>query len=73
MGFVAVGDNGILVAFSEFCQAYRNMDKDGINKKLRNIKSVMETLDGQFVGSKMQDASEFLGKFLDEIKEDVIK
>jgi len=68
-----VGDNGILVAFSEFCQAYRNKDRDSINNKLKNIKSVMETLDGQFVGSKMQDASEFLGRFLDEIKEDVIK
>merc|ERR1719347_2511315 len=68
-----VGDKGILVAFSELCQAYGNMDRDDINKKLKSIKSVMEILDEQFVGSKMQDASEFLGRFLDEIKEDVIK
>jgi len=68
-----VGDKGILAAFSEFCRAYGNIDRDGINKKLKNIKSVMEILDEQFVGSKMQDASEFLGRFLDEIKEDVIK
>ena len=33
----------------------------------------METLDNMFVGNKMQDASEFLGRFLDEIKEDVKK
>jgi len=71
--FEEVGDQGILVAFSEFCVAYTNMDRDCINKKIRKIKSVMETLDGQFIGSKMQDASEFLGRFLDEIKEDVIK
>jgi len=64
---------GLLDAFIEFCIAYTKTEKDRTDKELRNIKSVMEILDGQFIGNQMQDASEFLGRFLDEIKEDVLK
>jgi len=64
---------GLLGAFSEFCIAYTKTEKDRTDNEIRKIKSVMEVLTRQFIGDEMQDASEFLGKFLEVIKEDVLK
>jgi len=68
-----VNDDGLLQAFSKLCIAYGERDRDWADKEIKKVKSIMETLDNMFVGNKMQDASEFLGRFLDEIKEDVKK
>ena len=37
------------------------------------VKTDMESLDSKFVGNKMQDANEFLGPFLDGLKENIWK
>ena len=41
------------------------------NLEMKEIKIVMELLDKQFEGTRMQDASEFLGRFIDELSEDL--
>ena len=69
----AVGENGLLEAFGKLCIAYEKRNSDLADKEIKNVKFIMETLDNQFVGNEMQKASEFLGRFLDEIKEDVKK
>ena len=73
MLIISVGDEGLLEAFRNLCRAYEERKRDWADKAVKNVKHIMETLDNQFVGSKMQDASEFLGIFLDELKEDVRK
>jgi len=68
-----VCEDGLLEAFSKLCFAYERRNRDLVDKEIKNVKFIMETRDNQFVGNEMQDASEYLGRFLDEIKEDVRK
>ena len=42
-----------------------------VDREMKEIKVVMEALDEQFAGNEMQDATKFLGRFLDELKNDV--
>jgi len=66
-------DKSLVQAFCELCTSYRKGDSEGVDQEMKELKKTMENLDKQFVGNKMQDASEFLGRFLDEIKECVDK
>eukprot|EP00092_Neocalanus_flemingeri_P028179 GFUD01030602.1.p1 GENE.GFUD01030602.1~~GFUD01030602.1.p1 ORF type:complete len:750 (+),score=252.90 GFUD01030602.1:423-2672(+) len=63
----------LMRAFSKLCLACTKGEMGQANQEMQEIKRVMEQLDKQFVGSKMQDASEFLCRFMDEINEDLRK
>ena len=63
--YFAVCGDGLLEAFSKLCIAYAKRNSDLADKEIKNVKFIMGTLDNQFVGNEMQDASEFLGRFLD--------
>ena len=60
-------------SFSKLCMAYTRGERGWVDQGIKEVKVVMEILHKQFSGSKMQDASEFLGLFLDEMKEDVTR
>ena len=62
---------GLVRSFWKLCLACTKGDELQANLEMKEIKRVMELLDKQFEGSQMQDASEFLGRFIDELSEDL--
>ena len=66
-------DCDLLRTFTRLCKIVKEGPKSEVNDEILRLKSVMEARDQQFVGKKMQDASEFLGRFLDELSEDFDK
>jgi len=64
------GQQGLVHSFCKLCMAYREGDGVISNEEMKMIKKVMEMLDKQFIGHNMQDASEFLSRFIDELNED---
>jgi len=70
----AVDQKGSLLScFVSLCKTVKNGNLTNSNKLIRQLKSVMETRDPQFIGNRMQDAQEFLGRCLDELSEDITK
>jgi len=69
---VADGSGSLLSCFVSLCKSVRIGNQADANKLIGQLKSVMETRDQQFVGNRMQDAQEFLGRCLDELSEDII-
>ena len=63
----------LLRTFTRLCKIVKEGLKSEVNDEILRLKSVMEARDQQFVGKKMQDASEFLGRFLNELSEDFDK
>ena len=51
--------------------AYSRGESGRVDREMKEVKLVMGTVDEQFAGNKMQDATEFLLRFLDEIKKDI--
>ena len=47
------------------CKLVKESSKDEVNEEVSKLKKVMEERDKQFVGNKMQDASEF--NFLEDV------
>ena len=72
---LAVSTEGsrLVVPFTAICQAQTRADVARTNVNAMRVKRDMEQLDSQFAGNKMQDANEFLCRFLDELKENVGK
>ena len=66
-------DFDLLRTFTRLCKIVKEGPKNEVNEEILKLKSVMEERDHQFVGKKMQDASEFLGRCLDELSEDFDK
>ena len=63
----------LVAPFTAICQAQTRADVARTNVNAMRLKRDMEQLDSQFAGNKMQDANEFLCRFLDELKENVGK
>merc|ERR1712016_145862 len=63
----------LVTPFTSICLAQTRGEVDRTNANAMRVKRDMEQLDGQFAGNKMQDANEFLCRFLDELKENVGK
>ena len=59
--------------FTSLCLAQSLGQVSGTNDMAASVKTDMETLDSQFAGHKMQDANEFLCRFMDELKENTGK
>ncbi len=59
--------------FTSLCHAQSLGQVSRTNDMAASVKTDMETLDGQFAGHKMQDANEFLCRFMDELKENTSK
>ena len=72
---LAVSTEGsrLVLPFTAICQAQTRADVARTNVNAMRVKRDMEQLDSQFAGNKMQDANEFLCRFLDELKENVGK
>lgn len=64
------GQHGLVQSFRKLCVAYSKGDGVIANEEMKMVKKVMEVLDKQFIGNSMQDASEFLSRFIDELNED---
>ena len=63
----------LVAPFTAICQAQTRADVARTNVNAMRLKRDMEQLDSQFAGNKMQDANEFLCRFLDELKENIGK
>ena len=59
--------------FTSLCLAQSQGQVSRTNDMAASVKTDMEALDGQFAGHKMQDANEFLCRFMDELKENTGK
>ena len=55
----------LLRTFTRLCKLVKEGSKEEVNDELSKLKTVMEERDKQFVGNKMQDASEF--NFLEDV------
>jgi len=63
----------LVTPFTSICLAQSRGEVARTNANAMRLKKDMEQLDSQFAGNKMQDANEFLCRFLDEMKENVTK
>ena len=63
----------LVTPFTSLCHAQSLGQVSRTNDMAASVKTDMETLDGQFAGNKMQDANEFLCRFMDELKENTSK
>ena len=63
----------LVLPFSSLCVAQSQGHVTRTNNKAAEVKRDMEQLDGQFAGNKMQDANEFLCRFMDELRENIGK
>ena len=72
---LAVSTEGsrLVAPFTAICEAQTKADVARTNVNAMRVKRDMEQLDSQFAGNKMQDANEFLGPFLDGLKENIWK
>jgi hypothetical protein len=61
----------LLRAFGRLCQRREAGDNDGANKQIRLLKKLIEKKVPEFEGSRQQDAHEFLGYFMDRLKDTV--
>ena len=61
----------LVLPFASLCQAQSQGDVARTNVKAVEVKTDMEQLDNQFAGHKMQDANEFLCRFMDELRENI--
>lgn len=59
--------------FTSLCLAQAQGQVSMTNDMAASVKTDMEALDSQFAGHKMQDANEFLCRFMDELKENTGK
>ena len=63
----------LVTPFTSLCLAQSQGQVSRTNDMAASVKTDMETLDSQFAGHKMQDANEFLCRFMDELKENTGK
>jgi len=70
---VNMDNTKLVLPFTSLCQAQAQGDVTKTNQKAVEVKSDMEQLDSQFAGHKMQDANEFLCRFMDELRENIGK
>ena len=62
-----------MAPFTAICEAQTKADVARTNVNAMRVKRDMEQLDSQFAGNKMQDANEFLCRFMDELRENIGK
>jgi len=58
----------LVLPFTSLCIAQAQGEVGRANRRVQDLKSDMELVDSQFAGNKMQDANEFLCRFMDELK-----
>jgi len=58
----------LVLPFTSLCLAQSRGEVARANRRVQDLKSDMELVDSQFAGNKMQDANEFLCRFMDELK-----
>eukprot|EP00090_Calanus_glacialis_P004771 TRINITY_DN13579_c0_g1_i1.p1 TRINITY_DN13579_c0_g1~~TRINITY_DN13579_c0_g1_i1.p1 ORF type:complete len:874 (-),score=172.79 TRINITY_DN13579_c0_g1_i1:269-2890(-) len=58
----------LVLPFTSLCLAQSRGEVGRANRRVVDLKSDMELVDNQFAGNKMQDANEFLCRFMDELK-----
>ena len=63
----------LVTPFTSICLSQSRGEVARTNANAMWVKRDMEQLDSQFKGNKMQDANEFLCRFLDKLKENVTK
>lgn len=63
-----VDTSRLVLPFASLCHAQSNGEVQRANRRVQDLKYDMESVDSQFAGNKMQDANEFLCRFLDELK-----
>lgn len=66
-------DTKLVLPFTSLCWSQSQGDVTMTNNKAVEVKQDMEQLDSQFAGHRMQDANEFLCRFMDELKENIGK
>jgi len=70
---ISMENTKLVLPFASLCQAQSLGDVTRTNSKAVEVKTDMEQLDNQFAGHKMQDANEFLCRFMDELRENIGK
>ena len=70
---ISMENTKLVLPFASLCQAQSQGDVARSNSKAMEVKTDMEQLDNQFAGHKMQDANEFLCRFMDELRENIGK
>jgi len=57
--------------FLQIAKARENKDFDKVTRNIDLLKTELEQIDKQFIGSKMQDANEFLSRLIDLMKDNI--
>lgn len=68
-----IDSSRLVLPFTSLCLAQARGEVARANRRVQDLKSDMELVDTQFAGNKMQDANEFLCRFMDELKENIEK
>jgi len=66
-----IDSSRLVLPFTSLCLAQTRGEVARANRRVQDLKSDMELVDTQFAGNKMQDANEFLCRFMDELKENI--
>jgi len=62
----------LLHVFCQLCKACNQGEANVANQVVREVKRMVGSIDKEFAGDEMQDASEFLCRVLDELSENII-